>query len=493
VAPDALIVGSGPNGLAAAITLALAGRRVLVLEAAPRAGGALATEELTLPGFLHDTFSAVHPAAAASPAFAEMSLESHGLRWMQPAACFAHPLPGGSAIALYPSIERTAASLDGLHPGDGARWARFAEPLLENFGSLRDTMLAPFPPVRGAARLARALGPLRALALGRASLMSADALASDLFSGAGSRARLQGSAMHSDLAPDRAGSAVAALYLNMLGHAVGWPSPEGGAGMLARALLSCLHSLGGEVRTGARVTRIAAQRGNVSGVQLDSGERIAAPLVIADVMPAALVRLAGEELPRRYARAMLRYRMGPAALKVDWALGGPIPWSAQEVREAGTVHISSAGETPAGDARGRMLLGQQSIADPSRAPAGRHTAWAYSRTARPVRAGPERERRIELMEAEIERFAPGFRERILARHVLSSQAMERRNANLIGGDVGGGSYTPAQILFRPVPSLCPYRTPLRGLLIGSAAAYPGGGVHGVPGWAAARAAIARGG
>ncbi len=487
--PDAIIVGSGPNGLAAAITLGLAGRRVLVLEAAPCAGGALATEELTLPGFLHDTFSAVHPAAAASPAFAQMSLERHGLRWVQPAACFAHPLPGARAIALYPSIERTAASLDSLHRGDGRRWARLAEPLQENFAALRATMLAPFPPVRGGARLALALGPRRALALGRASLLSADALAGELFSGEGSRAWLHGSAMHSDLAPGRAGSALAAIYLNMLGHAVGWPSPEGGAGMLARALISRLRSLGGEVRTGARVTRVAAHRGRVSGVQLESGERITAPLVIADVMPAALVRLAGEEFPRRYASAMLGYRMGPAALKVDWALGGAIPWSAAEAGEAGTVHVADA---RAGRARPRMLLGQQSIADPSRAPAGRHTAWAYSRTARPLRAGAERERRVEQMEAEIERFAPGFRERILARHVLSSQAMERRNANLIGGDVGGGSYTLAQVLFRPVPSLCPYRTPLRGLLIGSAAAYPGGGVHGVSGWAAARAAIARG-
>jgi phytoene dehydrogenase-like protein len=280
----------------------------------------------------------------------------------------------------------------------------------------------------------------------------------------------------------------------MLGHAVGWPSPEGGAEMLARALISRLESLGGEVRADARVTRIAVSRGRVTGVQLAGGERIGAPLVIADVMPAALVRLAGEALSPRYARAMLRYRMGPSALKVDWALDGPIPWSAPAAREAGTVHVAgSAEEPPAGGPRPRMVLGQQSIADPSRAPEGRHTAWAYSRTARPLAAGPERERRVERMEAEIERFAPGFRERILARHVLSSQAMERRNANLIGGDVGGGSYTLTQVFLRPLPSWCPYRTPVHGLMIGSAAAYPGGGVHGVPGWAAARAAIARGG
>ncbi len=497
---DALVVGSGPNGLAAAIELARSGLDVLVLEANDRPGGAVATEELTLPGFRHDTFSSVYPAGVASPVFARMGLERHGLRWVHPAACLAHPLPDGTAVALYRDLDLTAASLDRDHPGDGERWRAFAAPFLSHFDALRDTMLGGFPPVGPTLRLTAGLGAPRMLDFARLLLMSAQALGERLFEGDGSRAWLYGSALHSDVPLVGRGSAIAAAYMNLLGHGTGWPSPEGGAGRLAEALVSCLRELGGEVRTGAMVARVAVERGRVLGVELAGGERVAAPLVIADVMPGALVSLAGDALPARYARALRRYRLGPATLKLDWALDGPIPWTAPQAREAGTVHVGgSAEEVLRATARSRggglaerpfMLLGQQSLADRTRAPAGKHTAWAYTHGPQSVDWVLERERHVERMEARIERFAPGFRDLILARHVLGPADLEARNANLVGGDVGGGSYTLRQVIFRPVPSLAPYRTPVRGLYIGSAAAFPGGGVHGAPGHAAARLALA---
>jgi phytoene dehydrogenase-like protein len=369
---------------------------------------------------------------------------------------------------------------------------------MRHFGALRDTMLGAFPPVTGATRLATGLGVRGILDFARLVLMPAQALGEELFDDDGTRAWLYGSAMHSDMPPVGAGSAIAAAYLNLLGHGVGWPSPEGGAGRLVDALVSHLQGLGGTVRTGATVTRFAVERSRVVGAELAGGERVAAPVVVADVMPAALATLVGDALPAAYARALRRYRPGPATLKIDWALDGPIPWAAPEAREAGTVHVGGsapemlqstamAGGLPE---RPFMLLGQQSLADPSRAPAGRHTAWAYTHGPQSVDWEKERDRHVERMEAQVERFAPGFRERILARHILGPSDLQRRNANLVGGDVTGGSNSLDQLIFRPVPSLVPYRTPVRGLYIGSAATFPGGAVHGVPGRAAARLALA---
>jgi phytoene dehydrogenase-like protein len=501
VTADALIVGSGHNGLAAAITLARAGRRVLVLESAPKPGGAVATDELTLPGFAHDTYSSVHPAAAASPVFARMPLERHGLRWVHPRACYAHPLADGRGAALYRDLDSTATSLEHLAAGSGEAWDRFASPYVQRFEALRHTFLGAFPPLAGAARLALGLRPGRLLELARLSLMPAQALAGELFADPGARAWLYGSAMHGDVAITAAGSSVTGVYLNLLGHGAGWPSPEGGAGRLTEALVSHLGELGGVVRTGAEVVQIAARRGRVRGVRLADGEALSGGVVIADVMPSALASLARAALPRVYADALWRYRPGPATLKIDWALAGPIPWTYRAARHAGTVHVGgderellaagfSDGHPPE---RPFMLLGQQSIADPSRAPAGQHTAWAYTHGPQTIDWPAVRERHVERMEAQIERFAPGFRDLILGRHVLSPGDFQRRNANLIGGDVGGGSYSLEQLLFRPVARLIPYRTPVRGLYIASAATFPGGGVHGVAGHAAARLALARAG
>lgn len=495
---DALVIGAGPNGLTAAIALAKAGRRVLVLEAADRAGGAVATEELTLPGFRHDTYSSVYPAAAASPVFARMPLERHGLRWVHPEACYAHPLPGGEAAALYRDLDRTAAALDRLGPGDGESWRSFAGPFLRHFDAFSATILSAFPPLAGPARLLTGLGPHAMLDFARIVLMPAQTLAEELFRGSAARAWLYGSAMHSDVPPLGSGSAIAAAYLNLFGHGRGWPSPHGGAARLADALVSYLEELGGMVHTNARVARIAAERGRVVGVELADGERIGARQVVADVMPHALAQLADGVLSDRYAAALRRYRYGPATLKVDWALDGPIPWTAAAAREAGTLHVGGDADevlqttsvAPGLPERPFLLLGQQSLADPSRAPPGKHTAWAYTHGPRSVDWASERDRHVERIEDQVERFAPGFRERILARHVLAPDDMERRNPNLVSGDTGGGSYTLDQIIFRPVPSLSPYRTPVRGLYLASAATFPGGAVHGVPGHAAARLALA---
>jgi phytoene dehydrogenase-like protein len=498
VSPDAIVIGSGPNGLAAAIALARAGRSVTVLEAAAQPGGAVRTEELTLPGFHHDTFSSVYPAAVASPVFARMPLAQHGLEWVHPRAAMAHPLPDGDAAVLYRDLHATARTLDRRHARDGERWIEFATPYLNAFDAVRATMLSGFPPARGALQLLRTAGPRATAEFTRLLSGSAVSLARRLFQGEGSRAWLFGAAMHGDTQPRGAGSAVAAAYLNLLGHAVGWPSPRGGAGRLTDALVSYLDSLGGEIQTGARVERILTHSGRVNGVGVEAGQQITAPLVLAAVMPHALVAMTGEALPAWYRRALSHYIYGPATVKVDWALNGPIPWLAAEARDAGTVHVggneSDMLSSIADGAKGLprrpfLLLGQQSVADPSRAPEGKHTAWAYTHAPRSVAAQLGGEGHIEAIEQQIEGFAPGFRDRILARHVLGPADLEARNANLVGGDVGGGSYRLRQAVFRPIPSASPYRTPLHGLFLASAATFPGGAVHGVPGDAAARAAL----
>jgi phytoene dehydrogenase-like protein len=334
-------------------------------------------------------------------------------------------------------------------------------------------------------------------------LLPASALAAELFRSGSAAAWLYGSALHGDVPLRAAGSAISGAYLNILGHGVGWPSPEGGAGRLATALEGYYASLGGRSRVSTPVASIQSAQGRVRGVVTAEGEVLTAPVVIADVMPQELLRLAGDALPGAYRARMARYRYGPETVKVDWALDGPIPWTAAEPRLAGTVHVGGeAGEIERGilqtelgelPERPFLLLGQQSLADPSRAPAGKHTAWAYTHAPRGYGwSQGALERHVERIEAQIERFAPGFRGRVLARHVLSPANFERENANLVGGDVGGGSYALDQLVFRPIPSLAPYRTPITGLYIGSAATFPGGAVHGAGGYAAARLALAEG-
>jgi phytoene dehydrogenase-like protein len=496
--PDAVVIGSGPNGLAAAITLAQTGRSVLVLEANPTLGGSVTTAELTLPGFHHDVFSAVHPAAAASPVFAELPLARHGLNWIQPEVAMAHPLPDGQAAVLSQDLGRTVASLDALAGGDGGRWQDLVAPYLHNFDAVRDTMLAGFPPLGGPAKLALKFKYAGMLEFVRLVLMSARTLASERFHGEG-RAWLYGSALHGDAPIDAPGSAIAGMYLNLLGHVVGWPSPEGGASRLTDALVGHLHELGGETQVGARAQRVLTRHGRVAGVEIEGGDLLQTKIVIAATTPHGLLALAGDAVGQRYTRQATRFRYGPQTLKVDWALDGPIPWDSAAARRAGTIHVGGrAAELQAAFAdvsRGRLpehpflLSGSQSVADPTRAPAGKHTAWAYTHTPPGVDWRSERESFADVVESQIERFAPGFRDLVLARHIMAPPDLEDRNGNLVGGDVGGGSYDLDQLIFRPVPSLNPYSTPVRGLYIGSASTFPGGAVHGVPGYAAACAAV----
>jgi phytoene dehydrogenase-like protein len=432
-----------------------------------------------------------------------MPLAEHGLEWVHPEACYATPLPGGEAALLYRSMERTVASLDALHDGDGRSWEAFATPFLESWDALRATMLSGFPPVGGALKLLGSRGPLGTLQFARLLAESSVGLGQRLFDGGAARAWLYGAAMHGDTPPHKPGGAIAAAYLNWLGHAVGWPSPRGGAGRLSGALVSYLESLGGVVRCGARVVEVTSGGGRATGVVIEGGERVEAPIVVADVMPHALAHLAGDALSGWYRSMLKRYVYGPSTLKVDWALDGPIPWENADVRGAGTVHVSGtdaelldtiATSERALPERPFLLLGQQTVADPTRAPKGKHTAWAYTHGPHDGVLWDEAAtaRQVERVEAQVERYAPGFRDRILARHVLSPSALQARNANLVAGDVGGGSYTLRQVIFRPLPSVSPYRTPLKGLFLGSAAAFPGGAVHGVPGDAAAAASLRRG-
>lgn len=500
---DAVVVGSGPNGLAAAITLAARGWSVLVCEAAPQLGGAVITAELTLPGFRHDVFSSVYPAGAASPVFAELPLARHGLHWVAPEIAMAHPDLAGRAQILDQDLGRTAARLEEHSPGDGRRWAELVRPLLANFGALRDTLLSGFPPVSGPARLLGRLGLSAGLELARTVLLPVEQLAAELFRGELAAAWLCGSALHGDVAPTGSGSAVTALYLQLLGHAVGWPSPRGGAGRLSGALAAHFAELGGQNAVSTRVQRVRAERGRVVGCELAGGEPVRTPVVICDTTPHGLLGLAGEQLPAGYAAKLARYRYGAPTVKVDWALDAPVPWRSADARRAGTIHVGGLPRDIAAalDAvRARrlaeqpfLIFGQQSVADPSRAPAGKHTAWAYTHVPEGVSWSEQlSDRFADTVEEQLERFAPGFRERILARHVLTPPALAQRDVNLVAGDVGGGSYTLDQLIFRPVPGLSPYRTPVRGLYLGSAATFPGGGVHGVPGRAAARLALAEG-
>lgn len=495
---NAVVVGAGPNGLSAAIRLAEAGLSTLLVEAEDRIGGAVKTDELTLPGFLHDTFSSVYPAAAASPVFARMPLERHGLRFAHPKVAMSHVLDNGLGASLYKDLDRTVDSLNGLHRGDGEGWREFITPYLDNWDNLSRAMLDGFPPVWGGLRSALGLGFTGSLEAARMILQPVAATADELFSGDGSKAWLYGSALHGDVAPGAAGSTVFGFYLNLLGHVAGWPVAEGGSGRLSGALGGYFEELGGEIRTSSPVERIVVRDGKLRGV-IVGGEEIQAGIALCDVTPRGLLSMAGASLPDSYKKKMARYRYGPGSLKIDWALSGPVPWEYEAAREAGTLHIGGGTqELEEGISQEKlghlpekpfMLAAQPSVSDPGRAPEGHHTLWAYTHVPHGIDWGSRTDEHVERMEDQVERFAPGFRDRIIGRHVMTPTDLEGRNRNLVGGDVNDGSQAPDQLFFRPLPSLSPYRTPLRGLYIGSAATFPGGAVHGVPGDAAARVAL----
>ena len=468
VSYDAVVVGSGPNGLAAAIRLAQANLSVLVLEANATLGGGARSAELTLPGFVHDLCSAVHPLGLGSPFFRGLGLEKYGLHWIQPELPLAHPLEGGQAAVLQKSVTATAAALG----QDQASYERLMAPLVSNWEALASEFLQPM--------LHLPRHPFLLARFGWQALGSASKQAQRWFSGEAGRALFAGLAAHSSLPLEQRASAAFGLVLGLLGHAVGWPLPRGGSQEIANALAGCLRAMGGEIAAGIRVDHL--------------DQLPLARAILLDVTPLQLLLIAGDKLPESYRRRLGRYRYGPGVFKLDYALSAPIPWKAAACARAGTVHVGgSLAEIAACErevAQGRpperpyLLLAQPTLFDPSRAPAGKHIAWAYCH----VPNGSTFDM-TERMEKQIERFAPGFRDCVLARRALNCEQMENYNPNLVGGDINGGAADLWQLLARPVLSRAPYRTPVPGLYLCSASTPPGGGVHGMCGFHAAETAL----
>jgi phytoene dehydrogenase-like protein len=500
---DAVVIGSGPNGLVAAIALADAGWQVLVVEAQERVGGAVASDEITAPGFTTDLFSAFYPLAAASPVIRDLGLSAHGLRWVGAPDVLAHPLPDGSCAVLSTDLDRTAANLDGFAAGDGDAWIRMVAHWNRVRDRLLDALFTPFPPVRSVAGLLRQVGPAGVLELARLAVLPVRRLCAESFAGAGGALLLSRNALHSDIPTIAAGSGLFGWLMSMLGQDVGFPVPEGGAGRLADALAARLVAAGGAVRVGTPVHSIRITHGRATGVECADGTAITARrAVLADVSAPALYTelVDARHLPDGLLRAIGRFQWDHATLKVNWALRTPIPWQADGARGAGTLHLGADADGMvdfAGDlAVGRMperpflLFGQMTTADPTRSPAGTESAWAYThvpRTATP----DDLDRHVERVTDTVERLAPGFRDRVLARAVQSPADLQEANANLHGGATNGGTAAIHQQLFyRPVPGPGRPETPVPGLYLASAATHPGGGVHGACGWNAARAALA---
>ncbi|HVE68820.1 MAG TPA: NAD(P)/FAD-dependent oxidoreductase [Solirubrobacteraceae bacterium] len=501
---DAVVIGSGPNGLVAANALADAGWEVVVLEAAPSPGGAVRTEELTEPGFHHDVFSAFYPLAAASPRIRDLHLEDHGLRWRRADVAVASPLADGRCAALHLDLAASTASLDAFAPGDGAAWERLYERWLRLGGHVVDALMRPFPPVAPVLRLARLLGPAELPRFARFAVLPARRLAEEEFAGAGGGLLIAGNALHSDLSPEALGGGLFGWLLCGLAQQHGFPAPEGGAGRLADALVARLRARGGELRCDARVERVEVAGGRATGVVTASGERVPARrAVIADTGAPALYRdlLPPDSVPAAVREDVRRFDYDAGVVKVDWALDAPIPWRAAEARRAGTIHLAEsiddltrmAAQVATGQLPDEpfLVMGQYACFDPTRAPAGRDTAWAYAHVPKGIDwDGGRAEAFADRMEEQVERCAPGFRGLVRARHVLDPPRMQARNANLVGGSINGGTaQLYQQVIFRPLPGLGRPETAVDGLYLGSASAHPGGGVHGGPGWNAARAAL----
>ena len=466
---DAVVVGSGPNGLAAAIVLARAGLRVLVREAAETPGGGARTEALTLPGFVHDVCSAVHPLGIGSPFFRRLPLTAHGLEWIQPPAALAHPFDDGSTVLL----ERSTAAMVRWIGADAPAWQALMDPFVTRWQQL----------------FADALGPLKVprhpLLLARFALVALPPttwLTRRVFRHGRARALFGGIAAHATLPLSRPPSAAFGMILGIAGHAVGWPIPRGGSASITRALLSYFRSLGGDLVTGAPVASL--------------DELPLARAVLLDLTPRQILRLGATELPPRYRAQLERYQYGLGTFKVDWALDSPIPWWAPQAASAATVHLGGTLEEihrgRAQESAGQpaeqpfVLLAQPTLFDASRAPSGKHVAWAYCHVP-----GESSADMTDRLEAQVERFAPGFRNRILARHVMGPADLERKNPNLVGGDITGGEATLLQLFFRPTLRPIPYATPNPRLFICSSSTPPGGGVHGMGGYWAARVALRR--
>jgi phytoene dehydrogenase-like protein len=461
---DAVVVGSGPNGLAAAITLAREGWSVAVYEGKDIPGGGMRTLELTLPGFHHDLCSAIHPLGLASPFFRSLPLADYGLEWIQPEIQLAHPFDDGFTAVMYQSVDKTAAALG----ADGPAYAGLMRPFAERWQDLLDDILGPFP-----------LPPHHPFLLGRfglGALQPASWLARRLFRQPYARGFFAGMAAHAIIPLETIATASFGMVLGILGHAVGWPIPRGGSQSIANAMVAHLEKLGGKIITDTMVNHI--------------DELPTATAYLFDVTPRQLVRIAGSRLSESYKHQLGRYRYGPGVFKVDWALRGPIPWKNPECAHAGTVHLGPTLEDIAvserASAQGRIpehpfvLVAQQSLFDDTRAPADQQTGWAYCHVPNGSTVDV-----TEHIEAQIERFAPGFRDQIIERHTFNAAEMEQHNPNYIGGDINGGVQDLLQLYTRPTLRRSPYTTSAKGIYICSSSTPPGGGVHGMCGYHAA--------
>jgi phytoene dehydrogenase-like protein len=469
---DAVIVGSGPNGLSAAIALAREGLRVRVIERNATVGGGARTAALTLPDFRHDVCSSIYPFAAASPFLTSLPLKDHGLQWVQPPAPMAHPLDDGSAVVLHRSIEETAAT---FHDDRDARaYVKMMRPLVEAWDLLASDILSP--PLHRP-RAWRAFAKLMWL-----GAKSGRRFAEVHFHGDRARALFAGCAAHSILPIEKLPSGAFGLVLILAGHAVGWPMARGGAQAIPDALASLLRSLGGEIETNLEVRTMR--------------DLPPSRMYFFDTTPRQMLAIAGRELPPRYGARVMRFKPGPGIFKVDWALSAPVPWQANECSLAGTLHLSGTLEETAAAERAPwsgatalrpyVICAQPTLFDSERAPEGRHIAWAYCHVP-----NGSAEDVTERIEAQIERFAPGFRETILARHTMNCSQLEGYNPNYLGGDIGGGANNAMQLLARPVLSIAPWATPNPRIFICSASTPPGAGVHGMCGFLAAQAALLR--
>ncbi|WP_431925559.1 phytoene desaturase family protein [Amycolatopsis tucumanensis] len=503
---DAVVVGAGQNGLVAANVLADAGWSVLVLEAAPEPGGAVRSAEVTAPGFRSDLCSAFYPLGYASPVLRELGLDSYGLVWKHAPLVLAHVLHDDRCVALSRDLDETAASVSTFAAKDGdawrdafAQWQRVRDDLLES-------VLRPFPPVRSASRLVRRIGVAETLRLVRMVTLPVRRLGEELFDGEGARLLFAGNALHTDLGPDNAGSGVFGWLLGMVGQDVGFPVPEGGADRIITALVRRLADRGGRVECNRRVRDVLIAGNRAMGVRDEHGELVRAKrAVLADVPAPALYReLVGEEhLPARLVSDLDRFHWDNATIKVDWALDGKIPWTAEEARRSGVVHLDADldGLTAYGadlacsrvPERPFLLLGQMTTTDPSRSPSGTESVWAYTHVPRGERWDRDRlERYADRMEEVIERRAPGFRSLIKGRCPQGPAELEALNPSLVQGAINAGTAAiHQQFVFRPVPGLSRADTPIDRLYLAGASAHPGGAVHGAPGANAARAALAR--
>jgi phytoene dehydrogenase-like protein len=507
-APDAVVIGAGHNGLVAANLLADHGWDVVVCEATPHLGGAVRSAEVTSPGYLSDLFSAFYPLSAASPVLRALELDRYGLHWTHSPSVLAHVFPDDRCAVLSRDLEQTAASVEEFAPGDGAAWRAMAHEWESIRQPLIDALFTPLPALGPASRLLASLGSAGALRMARLAVLPVRRLGEERFRGAGAPILLAGNALHADLPPEGAGSAIFGWLLAMLGQSYGFPVPVGGAGKLTESMASRLAARGGTVRLASPVESIEVQDGVAVAVRLAGGERIRARrAVLADVPAPTLFRsLVGDRhLPARFVGDLDNFQWDTPTLKIDWALRSKVGWTAAGARGAGTVHlgVDLDGLTRyAADLATRqvprqpfLLFGQMSTADPSRSPAGTESAWAYTHLPADVQLSDTAiAEHVERVEACVERHAPGFAELVLGRYIQSPADLEQANPGLVHGAVNGGTaQLHQQLIFRPVPGMGGASTPIDRLFLGGSSAHPGGGVHGGPGANAARAALARDG